>query len=63
VVKDHIRKMVRFSYFDLTSTVNSPLTELDCVFCCNILIYLQKHLQERLLSMLYEALTTRATWF
>ena len=58
VVKDHISKMVRFSYFDLTSTVSPPFTELDCVFCCNILIYLQKHLQERLLSMLYEALAT-----
>ena len=58
VVKDHIREMVRFSYFDLTSTVNPPFTEQDCVFFCNILIYLQKHLQERLLSMLYEALAT-----
>jgi two-component system CheB/CheR fusion protein len=58
VLKADIRKMARFSYFDLTSTVKPPFTELDCVFCCNILIYLQKQLQERLLSMLYEALAT-----
>ena len=31
---------------------------LDCILCCNLLIYLQKQLQERLLSTLYEALAT-----
>jgi chemotaxis methyl-accepting protein methylase len=50
--------MVRFSHVDLTSTIKQPFTDLDCIFCCNVLIYLQKQLQERLLSMLYEALAT-----
>ena len=58
VVKAHIRKMVHFSYFDLTSSIKPPFTELDCIFCCNVLIYLQKQLQERLLGMLYEVLAT-----
>ncbi|GAH57712.1 unnamed protein product, partial [marine sediment metagenome] len=57
-VRTEIRQMVRFSHVDLTSTIKQPFTDLDCIFCCNVLIYLQKQLQERLLSMLYEALAT-----
>lgn len=57
-VRSEIRQMVRFSHVDLTSTIKQPFTDLDCIFCCNVLIYLQKQLQERLLSMLYEALAT-----
>ena len=56
LVKSSIRQMVSFSYFDLVLTKTSPFMNLDCIFCCNILIYLQKQLQERLLTMLYEAL-------
>ena len=56
VIRTDIRRMVNFSYFDLTSTTTPPFTDLDCIFCCNLLIYLQKQLQERLLSMLYDAL-------
>ena len=50
--------MVNFSYFDLVSTTAPPFTSLDCVFCCNILIYLQKQLKERVLEMLYDSLAT-----
>ena len=57
-VSSDIRQMVNFSYFDLVSTKASPFTSLDCVFCCNILIYLQKQLQERVLEMLYDSLAT-----
>ena len=53
-----IKHMVRFFYFDLTSTKRQPFTDLDCIFCCNILIYLQKTLQERVLGMLYDSLAT-----
>jgi len=56
VVKADIRQMVSFSYFDLTSTIRPPFVNLDCVFCCNVLIYLQSQLQERVLSMLYDSL-------
>lgn len=55
-VKACVKKMVCFSYFDLTSTGKPPFTEPDCIFCCNVLIYLQKQLQERLLGMLYKVL-------
>ena len=58
LVSASIREMVHFSYFDLTSTTKPPFRELDCIFCCNILIYLQRQLQERLLGILYEALAT-----
>jgi len=58
LVSASIREMVYFSYFDLTSTTKPPFRELDCIFCCNVLIYLQRQLQERLLGMLYEALAT-----
>ena len=55
-VRADIRQMVSFSYFDLTSTIKQPFIDLDCIFCCNVLIYLQKQLQERVLSMLYDSL-------
>ena len=58
MVKDGLRQMVNFSYFDLVSTEIPPFTNLDCIFCCNLLIYLQKQLQERVLDMLYDLLAT-----
>jgi chemotaxis methyl-accepting protein methylase len=50
--------MLHFSYFDLTSTTQPPVAELDCVFCCNVLIYLQTQLQEKVLDMLYHSLAS-----
>jgi len=58
VVNSSIRQMVNFSYFDLVSTTTPPFTNLDCIFCCNILIYLRKQLQERVLNMLCDSLAT-----
>ena len=58
VVTADIRQMLRFSYFDLTSTTKPPFLNLDSIFCCNVLIYLQKQLQERVLNMLYDSLAT-----
>jgi len=57
-VRDNIRQMVSFSYFDLASTTKPPFLNLDCIFCCNVLIYLQEQLQERVLNMLYDLLAT-----
>ena len=53
-----IKRMLHFSYFDLTSTTQPPVAELDCVFCCNVLIYLQTQLQEKVLGMLYHSLAS-----
>jgi len=58
VVSSNIKQMVSFSYFDLTSPTRQPFVNLDCIFCCNVLIYLQSQLQERVLSMLYDSLAT-----
>ena len=58
MVNNNIRQMASFSYFDLTSTTKSPFIDMDCVFCCNILIYLRETLQKRVLGMLYDSLTT-----
>lgn len=58
VVSSNIRQMVSFSYFDLTSTIRQPFVDLDCIFCCNVLIYLQSQLQERVLGTLYDSLAT-----
>jgi len=58
VVRDDIRRMVNFSYFDLVSNRTSPFMNVDCIFCRNVLIYLQKELQERVLDMLYNSLAT-----
>ena len=57
-VRANIRQMVNFSCFDLTSTIRQPLLNLDCIFCCNVLIYLQKQLQEKMLGRLYDSLAT-----
>ena len=55
-VNNNIRQMVNFSHFDLVTTKAPPFMSLDCIFCCNILIYLQKQVQERVLEMLYNSL-------
>ena len=57
-VSGSIRQMVSCSHFDLVSTITPPFTDVDCIFCCNILIYLQKQIQEKVLAMLYNALAT-----
>ena len=58
VLRADIKQMVSFSYFDLTSTVEQPFVNQDCIFCCNVLIYLRDKLQERVLGMLYNSLAT-----
>jgi len=58
MVKNKIRRLVNFAYFDLTSATGHPFANLDCIFCCNVLIYMQKQLQERVLGMLYDSLAT-----
>ena len=58
MTKSNVRHMLDFSYFDLTSTEVSPLTNMDCIFCCNMLIYIRKTLQERVLGRLYNSLAT-----
>lgn len=55
-VASNIKRMVKFSRFDLVSSTNSPFANVDCIFCCNILIYLQKQLQERVLRRLCNSL-------
>ena len=55
-VKADIRRLVNFSSFDLTAIIHQSLLNLDCIFCCNVLIYFQKQLQERVLGMLYDSL-------
>jgi len=55
-VRADIKQMLHFSYFDLTSIARPPFMNLDLIFCCNVLIYLQKHLQKRVLDMLYNSL-------
>ncbi|MFQ6122338.1 MAG: CheR family methyltransferase [Dehalococcoidales bacterium] len=57
-VRSDIRQMVNFSCVDLTATIRQSLLDLDCIFCCNVLIYLQRQLQDRVLGMLYDSLTT-----
>jgi chemotaxis methyl-accepting protein methylase len=57
-VNGDIRQMVDFRYFNLASTAQPPFINLDCIFCCNILIYLQRQVQEKVVSMLYDALAT-----
>ncbi len=57
-VRADIRQMVSFSHFDLTATTERPFMNLDGIFCCNVLIYFQKPLQERVLNKLYASLAS-----
>lgn len=57
-VRADIKQRVRFAFFDLTSNRLPPFHQIDLILCCNVLIYLQPSLQERVLQMLYEALAT-----
>ena len=54
-----IKQKLQFSYFDLTSNARPPFMNLDLIFCCNVLIYLQKQLQKRVLEMLYNSLRSQ----
>ncbi|MCD6453489.1 MAG: protein-glutamate O-methyltransferase CheR [Dehalococcoidales bacterium] len=57
-VRAEIKRMVHFAYFDLAATGGPPFTDLDLIFCCNVLIYFQKQLQESLLGRLCDGLAT-----
>ena len=57
-IAPEIRRIVAFSAFDLTSSSPAPCEDVDCIFCCNVLIYLQKRLQEAVLERLYHLLAT-----
>jgi two-component system CheB/CheR fusion protein len=55
-INTDIKNKVEFSPYDLTSKGTPPFIGLDCIFCCNVLIYLQKKLQEKVLDILYSSL-------
>jgi two-component system, chemotaxis family, CheB/CheR fusion protein len=55
-VNSDIRQMVDFRYFNLASTAPPPFISQDCIFCCNILIYLEKKVQEKVIAMLCDSL-------
>lgn len=57
-INSAIKEMVSFSYFDLVSPSALPFTNVDGIFCRNVLIYLQKHLQQKVLEMLFNSLAT-----
>ena len=57
-VNSGIRGLVRFSVLDLAKLETAPWSDVDCVFCCNVLIYLKRKLQERVLESLYASLAT-----
>jgi len=56
VINDNVQRMVTFDYFDLTSNIQAPFGAMDGIFCCNILIYLHRQLQTKLLGALCESL-------
>ena len=54
VIKDNIKKMVRFSKLDLIADKKSK--SFDMVLCRNVVIYFSRELQERLYMDFYESL-------
>jgi len=55
-VNADIKQMVTFRYHNLASSAPAPFINQDCIFCCNILIYLQRQAQEKVLHTLYHSL-------
>lgn len=53
-LKSSIRKMVSFRHHNLLTA--PPLTSLDVIFCCNVLIYFRQAAVEYIETMLYDAL-------
>ena len=51
-----IRHMVHFFHLDLAAADGQTLPEMDCIFCCNVLIYFQRQIQERVLDRLYHSM-------
>lgn len=55
-----IKSMVSFAHFNLVSAVPPPFDDVDCILCCNVLIYLQKDQQRATMEMLYKALAEKS---
>jgi len=55
-VMPDIRHTVHFFHLDLAAADGRALPGMDCIFCCNVLIYFQRQLQERVLDRLYRSL-------
>jgi len=58
LINDDLKRMVKFHRFNLVSGEEPPCTGLDCIFCCNLLIYLQRQSQEKVLGRLYKSLAS-----
>jgi chemotaxis protein methyltransferase CheR len=56
-VKDEIRSMVKFIKHDFIR--EEPLKNLDIVFCRNVMIYLTKEMQTRMLVNFYKSLNPK----
>ena len=63
VIADALRPRVRFCQHDLLGPRLAPseavLARFDLVLCCNVLIYLERHLQVRLLERLLSVVAPR----
>lgn len=56
-VRDVLRERLRFSHFDITSNSEAPGGgRFDLISCRNVLIYLQRQVQERILRFLHGSL-------
>jgi chemotaxis methyl-accepting protein methylase len=56
-IKDEIKKMVEFSYLDLTG--KDYLHDINLIICRNVFIYFTKPLQEKILDQFYHSLADK----
>ncbi|WP_028972988.1 CheR family methyltransferase [Spirochaeta cellobiosiphila] len=61
VINDEIKKMIKFDYHNLK--YDSGLTNLDIIFCRNVLIYFDEPAQEAVVNRFYQALDSHSYLF
>jgi chemotaxis methyl-accepting protein methylase len=54
IIPDRLRKLVRFEHHDLLK--DPPLADQDIVLCRNLLIYLPKESQEKVIDLIYRSM-------
>lgn len=56
-VKDQVKNLVRFANVNIINSLNtSRITNIDCIFCRNVLIYFDDQDKARCLNNVYQAL-------
>lgn len=63
-ISDDIKRMVKFSMLNLYDSVGMrKMTNIDVVFCCNVLIYFDIASKQKVVSQIYDSITPNGYFF